>query len=614
MVVRAHAFFLVSLLSCCFAVSDQIVQGAISTKIFYFHVVGLFLTLLLIVSKAITKKVISFSKLDVGITTYFVYTIARVLLNPTLLWHAEQLLTIILLLSSYFFFKHCLQHQRLTVAALSSLLLVSWGQVVYGGLQWGNYLPSLHPNLPVSGSFFNPAPYAGFLVTIFPIALVVTLKNDSEHKLWTLNKVLRMLAVLVAVGTVVLLPITQSRAAWIAAIVGIIVVISHRFHLIHQLCIILNSWFKRMIALLISLITTGSLIVGLFYLRPDSVLGRLLISKINLRIIADNPWWGVGYGQYQTSFGKYQIAYFEQHPDDPLGMWSGNGEYAFNMLLQIAVEQGLIGLILFVIVITLALWTAFRSDNGLAVGAGASLLALFTFGMFSYPFSVLPIHIVFFFLLALLSAQQNNCKIFVLAWPARLYPIFSAGIVILLGALAHHDMKRYFAYEDWNIANQYSAFFNFQEANTVYAQIYPILRYDGHFLLQYGQSLYYDEKYTLAATILEEAKDYTTNIYLYTALGSSYQAQQQYTAAEANFKAAAYLNPYRFYPKYLLAQLYEATYDTASAVATAQEVLHTKVKVPSQTVKHIQKEMRLLIDRHHSNSIYPSPLLIQCGR
>ncbi|MCD7933434.1 MAG: hypothetical protein LUH15_19920 [Tannerellaceae bacterium] len=48
-------------------------------------------------------------------------------------------------------------------------------QVLYGSLQLASYLPSNHILFKITGGFFNPGPYAGYLATIFPVILGIVL-------------------------------------------------------------------------------------------------------------------------------------------------------------------------------------------------------------------------------------------------------------------------------------------------------------------------------------------------------------------------------------------------------------------------------------------------------
>lgn len=51
-------------------------------------------------------------------------------------------------------------------------------QAVYGNLQLYGFLPSLHDSFKITGSFFNPGPYAGYLASVFPVALGIWLFDN----------------------------------------------------------------------------------------------------------------------------------------------------------------------------------------------------------------------------------------------------------------------------------------------------------------------------------------------------------------------------------------------------------------------------------------------------
>ena len=48
-------------------------------------------------------------------------------------------------------------------------------QAIYGNLQLWGYYPSHHNLFRITGSFFNPGPFAGYLVSVFPAVLGVCL-------------------------------------------------------------------------------------------------------------------------------------------------------------------------------------------------------------------------------------------------------------------------------------------------------------------------------------------------------------------------------------------------------------------------------------------------------
>ncbi len=393
-----------------------------------------------------------------------------------------------------------------------------------------------------------------------------------------------------------ILPITESRAAWLGASLGLLVVINNRYCLLHRFRAMLHQSAMKAIAITLASLLVGGILTTLFYIRPASALGRLLTWKVSGRIILDHPLLGIGYDQFFAYFGRYQAAYFARFPESPLSSLAGQGEYAFNTFIEITVEQGFIGLGLFIILIVVALRTAFLSQSTLMAAAGASLLAILIFGLFSYPFSIMPIQLNFIFLLALLSAKQSVA----IRWSMPsvfLRCVAIPGLLLLLFYLSYYDIIRYQAYQQWKIASAHKDFFNYEEAIAIYSQIHPILQDNGKFLFQYGQTLSYEGEHRQAITVLEQAKQRTTDTYLYTCLGDSYQALKQYEKAEECFQFAINHNPYRFYPRSLLAHLYEETGKKSEAVKVARKVISMDIKVPSESVDTIRREMQTLIIR-----------------
>lgn len=58
-----------------------------------------------------------------------------------------------------------------------------------------------------------------------------------------------------------------------------------------------------------------------------------------------------------------------------------------------------------------------------------------------------------------------------------------------------------------------------------------------------------------------------------------------------------YMNPSRFYPKYLLAKLYDETGQREKAVTTANELLDKEIKIESTAIEEIKVEMRKIIEK-----------------
>lgn len=89
-------------------------------------------------------------------------------------------------------------------------LLILGGAVeaVWGLLQIYGYEPSGHSLYALTGSFYNPGPYSGFLAMYLPAALYEWLDGKGAGKYLSLAALVLMLVVL---------PSGMSRSAWLAA-------------------------------------------------------------------------------------------------------------------------------------------------------------------------------------------------------------------------------------------------------------------------------------------------------------------------------------------------------------------------------------------------------------
>lgn len=104
--------------------------------------------------------------------------------------------------------------------------VVSWVFILYGGIEavWGirqvyGFTYSNHSLYALTGSFYNPGPYSGYLAMIFPVCLHEWLER-KEHK----KTVPYYIAIAGMLLILCVLPAGMSRSAWIAAAVSFIYV------------------------------------------------------------------------------------------------------------------------------------------------------------------------------------------------------------------------------------------------------------------------------------------------------------------------------------------------------------------------------------------------------
>ena len=159
--------------------------------------------------------------------------------------------------------------------------------------------PSNHDVFALTGHFDNPGPLGGFLSVVGTIAVTYLIINRK----WC-SKVARCFCWVVVALVVVLLPASMSRAAWVACGVAVLMCVLVEFNI--------GEFIKRHKVLsAVGFVVLVLLVVGSFYLKRDSALGRFHIWKMEMRAILDAPVWGYGQGMALGVYGETQAEYFK---------------------------------------------------------------------------------------------------------------------------------------------------------------------------------------------------------------------------------------------------------------------------------------------------------------
>ena len=197
------------------------------------------------------------------------------------------------LLALWFLLRSLLQrYPWLKGYLLFALVLTGIAEAIEGIQQLEGYAYSNHSLFPLTGTFFNPGPYSGYLAIILPIGLDLFLRKS-------LPTPIRYTGAAYALLCLIVLPAGMSRSAWIAACIACAwVYLTHRLDWER-----LNRWQKRhrFSTILALIIGCGLLGIGgyrLYSLKKDSADGRVLLWKITTRAIAEKPVQGTGLGGF----------------------------------------------------------------------------------------------------------------------------------------------------------------------------------------------------------------------------------------------------------------------------------------------------------------------------
>lgn len=336
----------------------------------------------------------------------------------------------------------------------------------------------------------------------------------------------------------------------------------------------------------------------LYKMKPASAGGRLTIWEISMGIVKENPFTGIGYGSFGGAYGNYQARYFAEAPyNEQKAQGADVVRYAYNVFLQMLCEQGIIGLILFLLLLSSIIpkenykgEIANTYGKFLTIGSWSSILAILVCGQFSYPFDILPVLVIFFINMGLLAGVKAtqlkgsrflglDFKKFVI----KRYALKLIGTFLLISAaLLFYVLKqKHIAYKTWLELSSGSS-------STDLQSIYQLLKDDIDFLNLFSQKLLDEKKYNEVINILENSKNSLMYPNFYFNLAQAYAATNQYDKADSNFKFASDMIPNRFYSKFLWLQFYYDTKQYNRAIELSENILNMKVKVPSSAVNEIR--------------------------
>ena len=156
------------------------------------------------------------------------------------------------------------------------------------------------------------------------------------------------------------------------------------------------------------------------------------------------------------------------------------------------------------------------------------------------------------------------------------------------------------AARQWHKAHDLACSGKYQEAENIYSNIYPKLKWNGRFLSYYGNVLLQNKKYVDAVKLYEKAKFTYPDPYLFENLGVAYLNYQAgikghppksplkgglgLSHGECINRAINYwmlssnILPWRLTPKYYLADLFYQLDDTNNAIKYARLVVNTPMK------------------------------------
>lgn len=532
-----------ALLSAAFIVSPNLWDPTVSGKYFYFALAVPAASLLaahrLLRNRAIFRICIT----DIAVFAFAAWVGAGSITDGT---HPGMRLWIFMLLVPlYVIIRTSLQDRNMIRPLLCVILAVVAAEAVWGLLQLYGVLPSY--NRTVTGSFFNSGPYSGFLACGTPAALYFILNGRSAK----VEKLLGLACIIIA-GLI--LPAAMSRAAWVAASAGCVLVL-------YRICFRrgFRFSFKHAVFAVAGCCLAGALLAGTYMMRTRSVDHRLFVWRVSAELVREKPVTGYGLGSFPAKYDGAQADFFlSGKGTEKQKQFAGiSHEYAFNEYMQITVEHGIAGLVLFLGIVCLCLIAAPKERSGDKTAIQGCLTAFLVFAFFSYPFSVLPLAIIFVVLAAMAASFSRPVE--------RLSSRFSsvaAGVLCLglSGYASVEILSRYPAYREWKSAQvSFYDTSNWEQAAEAYGSLYAKLSREKQYLFEYAHCLSFTGRYTESNEMLDRYLLFGSDPVIYYSKAINYKSMNDYKNAGKMYLRASEILPGRPYPLHLLMNLYDET-------------------------------------------------------
>ena len=473
--------------------------------------------------------------------------------------------------------------------------LLIWGVVeaVWGLGQLYGYFPTKHTLFKTTGSFFNPGPYGGFIAMVIPINLHLWLSYKRKKK-W-----LSYVFFVAGMVCLLVLPATLSRTAWIAAIIGCILVLLGEKRIIIKMRDYWKRYKKRHTLFIFGLcLFTALSVYGIYHLKKDSADGRLFMWKITTLAILEAPLKGTGLGGFPSSYADAQISFFKSGKATTTEMQvAGSPEYAFNEYLQVFLEQGPVGFLLFLLLTFLIIKSGIKNKQR---GAAGGFLTLSVFAFASYPYQLWQFPIAWVILGTVCTSNSVNFNTHSShqSWKTVVpFLVILGGLVYGSISLASSHKVYRDAREEWKRLQPLYNMKSYESVAESYATLYRILNYEPKFVFEHGVILNAMGKLEEANRVLARGIEKSCDPMFLNVRGRNYHEMGNYHKAEQCFHNSLLLLPGRVYPYYLLVKLYAdpAYHQPDKMQETARIALKMEPKIYSMAIEEMRNEIRKIM-------------------
>lgn len=412
--------------------------------------------------------------------------------------------------------------------------------------------------------------------TILPVFTVAQIVFFIPFLFCPIPKWVKLFLLIVLISSIVYIVYSQSRAAWLGLLTGVMVVVWIR-----------GYFNNRKLFWLSCTVLAVAVFALTFFIKTGSSNGRLLIYKVMAyNLSAGDLLTGIGPGKFKAEYNLWQARYFEHHDiNSPEALLADNTFFAFNDYGQLVIETGIIGILLLLIAFScfLLLLRKLKSTSNagrLATGAAASIIAIVTAALFSYPFQNpwIVVYVISCLAVLLFSTVQHRVLKYSFTGMA-----FSAVILFSWRALALQKQER-----QKNKAITLSQTGHKRECMQMLGKMIRNGCKDGHVFYLYAKELYMAGQPDSALFYLKHSTRYINFLESCRLFAGIYEEQGDMINAERHYLRAVYMAPNRFESRFELVQFYTKYEHNDKAKYWACSILKLPVKIPSPRVSRIK--------------------------
>jgi O-antigen ligase len=546
---------------------------------------------------------------DAIAATWFVYFVGRTWIGNEWPCRMEFLKTVETFLL-YVGLRCAFDRTRMSAWVLIGVILTFGCYEAYLGFSqmYGDDV-SRHGLFALTGNFLNPGPYSAYLMIGVVIGLSALknmqnqpIVNDIQNILFV-KKILRRIperikgvvrnvksitwrhiVTIAVIIMAIMLPATMSRAAFLGVAVVVLLIYRGRY------------WKYRYIVWG----TIAFVGVAFYFFKQGSADGRMIIWKATLTTWVDVPWFGIGIGGFLHAVAE-GIARLSTTNTDLSS--AGVADYAYNILLKIVVEQGVVGGALAVAFVLVTLTKLSRNSSALFWG----IVSLLVFGMFSYPFDMLSYKVVAVLIVAWSEStikrqkderQMTNCE--------RRMAKNESQLVLELGWIKASLLSCFLGFASWHAGKLSGVCFQTEWDSYMPLSVNSFSIEDGykwqpsvsdysHFLYVFGKKLREEGQYNASNAIAYQATKCSADPAFYILIGNNYKDMKHYDFAEQAYYKAFAVMPNRLYPLYQLMLLYQESGEIQKRKLMAKRVIGMKPKIESPATRDMKKKAMVFL-------------------